>query len=53
MLNEILDMIFQDAVKNLPDSWDYRIQQNEVHVELSVRVKWGGGIYLSTQVIGI
>ena len=41
--NEILDMIFQDAVKNLPDSSDYRIQQNEVHVELPVRVNWGGG----------
>ena len=41
--NEILDMIFQDAVKNLPDSSDYQIQQNEVHVELPVRVNWGGG----------
>lgn len=41
--NEILDMIFQDAVKNLPDSSDYQIQKEEVRVELPVRVNWGGG----------
>ena len=41
--NEILKMIFQDAVKNLPNSFDYRIMKNEVHVELPVRVNWGGG----------
>lgn len=40
---EILDMIYQDAVQHLPDNRDYHISQNEVKVELPVRVNWGGG----------
>lgn len=36
-------MIYQDAVQHLPDNRDYHISQNEVKVELPVRVNWGGG----------
>lgn len=40
---EILDMIFQDAVQHLPDNADYHIRNDEVKVDLPVRVNWGGG----------
>lgn len=40
---EILDMIYQDAVKHLPDNTDCHIRRNEVNIELPVRVNWGGG----------
>lgn len=41
--NEILELIYNDAVKNLPDSDNYRITTDEVNVQLPVRVNWGGG----------
>lgn len=40
---EILDMIYKDAIKYLPDNSNYCIKQNEVNVKLPVRVNWGGG----------
>lgn len=40
---EIRDVVYEQAVKKLPDSKDYHIAKNEVHVELPVRVNWGGG----------
>lgn len=40
---EILDMIYNDAIGHLPDNGDYRIQKDQVKVELPVRVNWGGG----------
>lgn len=39
----ITEMIYEDAVKNLPDSSAYRIKEDLVKVELPVRVNWGGG----------
>ena len=40
---EICDTVYEQAVKKLPDSKAYRIAKDEVHVELPVRVNWGGG----------
>lgn len=40
---EILDMIYKDAVRHLPDNRNYYIKQDVVNVELPVRVNWGGG----------
>jgi fucokinase len=40
---EIRDVVYEEAVRKLPDSRSYRIAKDEVHVELPVRVNWGGG----------
>jgi fucokinase len=40
---EIRDVVYEEAVRGLPDSRSYRIAKDEVHVELPVRVNWGGG----------
>lgn len=40
---EIRDAVYREAVRKLPDSDAYRIVKEEVHVELPVRVNWGGG----------
>jgi fucokinase len=40
---EIRNVVYEEAVRKLPDSGSYRIRKDEVHVELPVRVNWGGG----------
>lgn len=41
--NEIQNMIYLDTVKYVPNNTDFHIEKAEVHVELPVRVNWGGG----------
>lgn len=39
----IRTMIYEDAVKRLPDSASYRICREQITIRLPVRVNWGGG----------
>lgn len=41
--DRIMEMIYEDAVKRLPDNSDAKISEDCVDIELPVRVNWGGG----------